>query len=255
MVDVRKVLAVAAAGISTMLPAPVAHPGPEPHPTVQELEEAVEELRSAIGGVERRLAERIDGLEVPVPAPDEQPVANGVPEAVRDNLGQLVQSSNDLKDWVEAVAALGATLIAGLAGVSAFIAFRVRALRKLLSRSLQPASGAHEVEAEPTGGTEQEDEEDDEQTTDRRFVTHTLKERIRPGMQPTIRELHNPDASWSPRTVEEAIVDIDGGTQYWARGPEGNEAEIEVRQGQTKRYLRTKPDQHGGNNLGELPDP
>ena len=253
LMDLRKVFAVAAAGMSIMLPA-VAHPGPEPHPTVQELEDVVAELRSAIGEVDRRLGERIDGLELPVAVLDEQAVANTVQAAVGDTVGQLVQSSNDLKDWVEAVAALGATLMAGLTGVSAFLGFRVRALRKLLSRSLQPASEPQQVRAEPSDGAEQDDDEE-EQSAVQRFVTHTLKARIRPGMQPTIKELHNPDASWSPRTVDQAIADIDGGTRYWARGPDGNEAEIEVRQGPTKRYLRTKPDEHGGNNLGELPDP
>ena len=253
LTNVRKLAAVATAGMSIMLPA-IAHPGPEPHPTVQELEEVVAELRSVIGEVDRRLTERMDGLEVRVGVPNEQAVADAVQAAVADAVGQLVQSSNEPKDWVEAVAALGAALMAALTGVSAFLGFRVRTLTKLLSKSLQPA-GEPQVRAEPTDRAKRENEEDEEQSTDRRFVTHTLKARIRPGMQPTIEELHNKDASWSPRTVDEAIADIDGGIQYWARGPEGNEAEIEVRQRGTRRYLRTKPDEHGGNNLGELPDP
>ena len=168
-------------------------------------------------------------------------------------MAELVQSSNELKDWVDAVVALGATLIAGLTGVSAFLGFQVRALRKNLSRLSQPASEAQEVNADSTDGGKREGEE---RSADQRIVTHTVKERIGRGMQPTIKELHTPDASWSPRTVEEAISDINRGIKYLTRGPEGNEAEIEVvRQEPAKRYLRTKPDEHGGNNLGELPDP
>ena len=109
--------------------------------------------------------------------------------------------------------------------------------------------------ADTTNGGEQEEEEEQNGEDSRRIVTHTAKERISPGIKPTVKELHNPDSDWSPRTVAEAISDIDSGIQYFARGPMGNEAEIEVRQRGGKRYLRTKPDEHGGNNLTELPDP
>ena len=207
------------------------------------------ELRSVINETDRRLSERIDDLDMHVTVPDKQTVTNTVQLDVGDAVVELVKSSNELKDWVEGIAVLGAALLAGLTSVSAVLGFRVRALRKVLSRSLQQAG------ADPTDLGEQEDVEDKDQSAEKRIVTHTLKERISSGMQPTIRELHNPDTEWSPRTVEEAIADIDRGIQYWARSPGGHEAEIEVRQGRIKRHLRTKPDKHGGNNLGELPDP
>ena len=229
------------------LPA-AAHPGPEPHPTVEELEEVVSEIRSAIDEVDWRLGERIDDLEALASEPKQQVIAaDFIEREVDEAVVELVQSSNELKDWVNTVVSIGAMLIAVLIGVSAFLGFQVRALKRRPSRLSQPASEAQEVNANPIYGGKREDEE--------RIVTHTLKESIGQGTQPTIKELHNPSASWSPRTVEEAISDIDKGIQYWALGPEGNKAEIEVRKGPTKRYLRTKADEHSDNNLEELPDP
>lgn len=254
--DVGKLLVVVAVAVAVVLPA-AAHVGPEQHPTEQELEEVASDLRSALGEVDRRLGQRLNALEAPVIQPDEQAIADAVERAVGQAAAGLGQSSNELEDWVDAIVAIGAVMMAGLTGVSAFLGFRVRALRKLLLRSSQDASETEEARAEPTDRAERKAIESEERTADgRRIVTHTLKTRISPGMRPTIKELHNPGASWSPRTVEDAVADIrDRGIQYWARGPKGNEAEIEVRKGSGKSHLRTKPDEHGGNNLSELPDP
>ena len=252
--DLRKLVAAAAFAVA-VVPLAAAHPGPEPHPTVEELEAVAAEIRSVIGEVEQRLSEQIDGLEVPVDVLDEQAVAEIAQRAVDEAVGELVQSSNELNDRVEAAVALGAMLMATLAVVAGFLGFRVRALGKRLPRLLQPAGETQEVGPEPTDRTNPKDEVGEERSADRRFVTHTLKESAGPGMHHTIKELHNLGDSWSPKTVEEAIADIDGGIQYWTRSPDGNEAEIEVMQGPTGRYLRTKPDEQGGNNLGELPDP
>ena len=135
--------------------------------------------------------------------------------------------------------------------MSAFLGFRVRAVKKVVSRSSQPANEAEEARADRTDDAGQEAEENsNEPAANRRIVTHTLKTRI------SVKQLHNPDEEWSPRTVEDAVADIrHRGIRYWARGPKGNEAEIEVGQRLGKSHLRTKPDEHGGNNLRELPDP
>ena len=245
----------AAATVAMMVALPsAAHPGPEPHPTVEELEEVMSEIRLAIGEGDRHLGERIDELAVRVSEPDQQPIADIIEKEVDEAVAALAQSSNELRNWVDTIAAIGAAMIAGLAGVSTLLGFQVRALRKQLSKMSQPNRAAQEVNADKTDGGEQEEEEQDPDQGIR-IVTHTLKERIRPGMQPTIKELHNPDASWSPRTVAEVISDIDQGIRYVARGPKGSKAEIEVRRRGDKRHLRTKPDEHGGNNLKELPDP
>ena len=252
--DVRKVLAVVAVAAVVALPSE-AHRGPEQHPTVQELEETTSELSGAIGDVEQRLRERIDGLEASVHAPDEQAIADTVERAVGEAAAELVQSSDELEDRVDAFAVIGAALLVGLACVSAFLGFRLRAVRKLLSSSSQDAGETERARAAPTDA-ERKAEEDEGRSDGRRVVTHTLKERIGSGMQPTTRELHSPGAAWSPRTREEAVADIrDRGIRYWARGPMGKEVEIEVQKKLNTWYLRTKPDEHGGNNLSELPDP
>ena len=251
---VSNLLAAATVAMVVALPA-VAHPGPEPHPTVEELEEVASEIRSDIGEVDRRLGERIDDLEVLLAEPDQQSIAAIIESEVGEALAEPVHALNELKDWVDTVAAVGAALIAGLTVGCAFLGSQVRALRRQLSRLSQPADPEQEGSADTANGGEQEEDEERKEEDGRRIVTHTAKERIRPGMKPTVKELHKPDADWSPRTVAEAISDIDSGIQYFARGPKGNESEIEVRQREGKRYLRTKPDEHGGNNLTELPDP
>ena len=250
--DVRKSLGVAAAMAAVALPS-AAHRGPEPHPTVQELEEKTAELRVAIGDVERRLLARMDGLDVPGWELDDQAIATAAENAVGPVAADLVRSSGELKARVDAMAVVGAGLLAGLAGLSGFLGFRLRAMRRLVSE--RPSDGREAPEA-GVDSTDTEREEAEERGDRRRIVTHTLKDRIRSGMQPTVKELHCPGAGWSPRARDEAITDIlERGIRYWARGPLGNEAEIEVRRRLGKPYLSTKPDQHGGNNLGELPDP
>ncbi len=236
-----------------------AHPGPEPHPTVQELEETAAELGRAISDVERRLRERIDGAEAVAGEPDGQAIAEAVNRAVDEATADLGRSTGGLNDRVDTIVALGAALLAGLGGMSAFLGFRLRGVSKLLSRLSEENRGAGEgvgAERTNTGRQEEEDEKDEEDSGVRRVVTHTLKDRISAGMRPTIRELHHPGQSWSPRTVEDAVADIEErGIHYVARGPLGNEAEIDVRRRAGRPYLSTKPDEHGGNNLSELPDP
>ncbi len=248
--DACKLLVAAAVAAVVSLPLE-AHRGPEEHPTVQELEDWATELSVAIGDVERRLTERIDGLDAPVGEWDEQAIADAVESAVAEAMSGQVQPTDGLKERVNAIIVIGAALLAGLACVSGFLGFRLMAERKRLSRSSENASQAER--ADPVDAA-REGEKNDDQPTARRIVTHTAKTA---GMQPTIKELHNPDAEWSPRTVEEAVADIrSGGIEYWARGPEGNEAKIVVGRSRSgKFHVRTEADEHEGNNLSELPDP
>ncbi len=246
------VAVVAAAAVALPLSS-AGHPGPEPHPTVQELEDTATALRVVIGDAERRLGERMERLEAADRMPDDQAVASAVERAVGPVVADLARSSGELTERIDTLAAVGAALLAGLTGLSGFLGFRLRSLRRLLSDRPPDAGRPAESAAE---SAESEREEAEEETDGRRIVTHTRKDRIRPGMQPTVRELHCPGAAWSPRTRDEAIADIlERGVGYRARGPLGNEAEIEVRHRLGKPYLSTKPDEHGGNNLSELPDP
>ena len=253
--DVSRLLVGLTVWVAVVLTAE-AHLGPEQHPTVQELEETAADLSGAIGAVERRLGERIDGLDLAVSNPDRQGVVEAVERAVDEATTTLSRSTDGLNERVDTIAVIGAALVAALAGMSAFLGLRLRAMRKTLARLVEYSGGDEEA-----GGVEPTDigrqrREDEERSRVRRVVTHTRKGRISAGMRPTIRELHHPGQAWSPRSVEDAVADIEErGIQYVALGPLGNEAEMEVRRRLGKPYLSTKPDEHGGNNLSELPDP
>ena len=94
--DVRKLLVAVAVGGAVVLPSE-AHRGPEQHPTVQEFEEVVSELSIASDDMERRLSERLDGVEARrVGEPDQQGIADAVEGAVGLAGAELVQSSNEL---------------------------------------------------------------------------------------------------------------------------------------------------------------
>lgn len=250
--DICRLLVGVAVAAAVVLSAE-AHPGAEQHPTVQELEETAGELSRAIGDVERRLRERIDRVEAAGGEPDGQGIAEVVDQVVDEAAAELTRSTDGLKERVDTIAAIGAALLAGLAGMSAFLGLRLRGVRKCLSRLAEDTGGAEEAVGAERTDTGRKDEED---SGVRRVVTQTLKDRISAGMRPTIRELHHPGQAWSPRTVDDAVADIEErGIQYVARGPLGNEAEIKVRRRSGKPYLSTKRDKHGGNNLSELPDP
>ena len=188
--DVRKLLVAVAVGGAVVLPSE-AHRGPEQHPTVQEFEEVVSELSIASDDMERRLSERLDGVEARVGEPDQQGIADAVEGAVGLAGAELVQSSNELRDWVNTIAVIGAALIVGLGGLSALLGFRVSAVRKLLSESAQQAGESEEARTKPTDEVAREGEKEEERSAERRVVTQTRKGRIRRN----IKELHNPDES------------------------------------------------------------
>lgn len=82
---------------------------------------------------------------------------------------------------------------------------------------------------------------------DIREVTHVSR-----NADDTIQALGNPAESWSPRSRERVVDDIDGHIHsYYAR--QDNET-VEIGTVHTHTYLRTKPDGHAKGNLSDLPE-
>lgn len=82
-----------------------------------------------------------------------------------------------------------------------------------------------------------------------RAVTKTGKDR-----DGDITKLCYPAASWSPRSKQDAIYDIESRTHtYYVPWPEGR-TEIRVVRGPSGKYLRTDRDNTTRNNLDDLPD-
>ena len=70
-----------------------------------------------------------------------------------------------------------------------------------------------------------------------------------------ITKLCNPGETWSPRSKDEAIDDIEKGRHsYFVRTRSAGRTNIEVVNGPNGKYLRTHGDSTTGNNLDELPD-
>ena len=255
------------------------HPGPEPHPTVQELEDLSSESRAAIGELDRRLGEldrrlneRIEQLSATA-----DDLADKVTKAepsggnVNDALAPLTESLKELENLVDTLlsiggVALGAMFVgfASFAGVVWSLYKRARTLAKSAldsSRHKRETSEPSKQSAPNEENEKEEDKEDEEEqereTGDRRVVTHTKKERTARRRSPVITELHNPEESWSPRTTEDVIKDIrDRNIPYFSRGPSsGQEAEIQAKRRLGKWYLKTKSDKYSDNNLENLPDP
>lgn len=62
------------------------------------------------------------------------------------------------------------------------------------------------------------------------------------------------DATWSPRSKEDAIRDIENNVHRYYVLEGRDEVDIRVVQGSHGKYLRTDPDKTAGNNLTQLPD-
>ena len=70
-----------------------------------------------------------------------------------------------------------------------------------------------------------------------------------------ITALCHPGESWSPRSKNDAINDIDSGThRYYVDWPGGKRTWIRVVNGPSGKYLRTDRDDTTRNNLDDLPD-
>jgi hypothetical protein len=84
-----------------------------------------------------------------------------------------------------------------------------------------------------------------------RRVTRTGK-----NPQGDITSLCNPGEGWSPRAKQDAIRDIETGTNtYYVLWPPGQtRTDVRVVQGPTGKYLRTDHDSTARNNLDDLPD-
>lgn len=59
---------------------------------------------------------------------------------------------------------------------------------------------------------------------------------------------------WSPVSLAQAIKDIEGNSHRYYVRTGSQEADINVVQGPTRKYLRTDPDKTSVDNLDELPD-
>ena len=90
---------VAMAAISlTLTGSLIAHPGPEPHPTIPELEEVVAELREEISKLESQMNSKIDSLDSLVSGIDENAIENAVQGKVDEVLEDTVHSLRELND-------------------------------------------------------------------------------------------------------------------------------------------------------------
>lgn len=69
-----------------------------------------------------------------------------------------------------------------------------------------------------------------------------------------ITSLCNHGESWSPRSKQGAISDIDGGIHRYYVREEGEAAWVTVIAGPRGKYLRTVADTTSRNNLDNLPD-
>lgn len=82
-----------------------------------------------------------------------------------------------------------------------------------------------------------------------RSVTGTIKD-----SDGDIVALCNPAEPWSPRPVADVIADIESGTYAYVAVASGIATEIQVVEGPSGKYLRTRADATPANNLDSLPD-
>lgn len=232
-----------------------AHPEPEPHPTMTEFESLASEV-SALRASTRDLDQRINATTVRL---DDQlretaaDIAAALATAAEQPLSQPVQSStgdgaaiSELRNMIYSLAAVGAVLLTGLTAWLVRVHAVVNQVRKPGPRDSRKY----------TESQDRAPDDEPDQPLEPRIVTHTRKDYSKRKTNPPTLELHNPGQPWSPRAVQDAVQDIRfRGIKYVSRGPQGNLAEIEAKNRMGKWYLRTKSDEHEGNNLSELPDP
>ena len=232
-----------------------AHPEPEPHPTMTEFQSLASEvsaLRASTRDLDRRISANIVRLDdrlrdtaADVPAPSATAAEQPLSVADQSFTGHG-SAMSEVRNLIYALAAAGGVLLTALMAWLTRVHAAVNGLSKpgLLDsrRKPEPQDRAPRGEAD--------------QRLAPRIVTHTKKDYSKRKTNPPTLELHNPGQPWSPRAVQDAVQDIRfKGINYVSRGPRGNLAEIEAKNRMGKWYLRTKSDEHEGNNLGELPDP
>lgn len=269
--EVKRILFAA---VITVITVPGAvHPNGESPPILQEVEFLATELKADISRLERRINEHGDRLSALTDESFEEVLQRLIDEnPIGESVSAVVQEVEKLKHDVASIVARDGSILSDwiFPGVMGFIGGLIVVIfGKILnaisnSRAKLTTSSNHDPTTSPQTPETQEasvvpsyvghrkKDNDKDSTVERRVVTHTEKETG----TGNILTLCYPGADWSPRPIQEAIKDInERGIRYFARGPKGNEAEIEVHERLGKAYLKTKPDQHGGNNLGELPDP
>ena len=69
-----------------------------------------------------------------------------------------------------------------------------------------------------------------------------------------ITKLCNPGSDWSPRSKASAIQDIENNVHTYFVWSGARRSDIEVVDGPTGKYLRSKADGSASNNLDNLPD-
>ena len=280
MTEIKFLTIVALLVVVCIVPERV-HPGAELSPILQELESVKTKFRTDIDNLDQRLNEHVDDVHGLNGKTLEEFIQTVVDNSVGDSLTNTVEEMNELKLQIESLVSndelsngswIGGSVAGGITGaITGFIAGLVSRLirrnRKVLLNN-EPELGSSSKNTSdlppqvpsvgasfvgPVNTTAKTNDEDKKSSIETRVVTQTTKEH---GTN-RILALHNPSAEWSPRTKEEAIADIlEGHISYIARGPEGNLADVEVRHPRDgSPYLRTKPDEHGGNNLADLPDP
>lgn len=258
----------------------VGHPGPERHPIEQELVDLGTALREEMGSLVSEIEAKINtsaGLVDEIPQGFVDSVNQRLEQiesaqnGFRDSIDQALQPIQEIKDqlnftknepndspWLWTFALFGT--VGNLLMGTWMVVRRSKNNRVSKGATQRPykeskPSFDQEKQDHESGEdyTEETNEEEGEQESKIRIVTHTRKG----SKKSEIKELYNPDADWSPRTVEDAIKDIDNEEfVYITRGPKGNEAKIVVgTSSKSNRYLKTESDEHEGNNLSELPDP
>lgn len=271
--------------VAVMLVVGIAHDkalaGADLPQNLQELENIKTEFRTDIDNLEQHVNEHIDNVHGLAGKSLEEFVQSVVDSNMGASLTQTIEDFNELKIQMESIISnnkhsvggwIGGSIAGGITGafagliaglISHFIGPNRRILSNVDPEHASPSKNTANLSPQdPTVGTsfvgpirptEKTNDKDNESSIESRVVTQTTKEQ---GTN-RILVLHNPSTEWSPRTAEEAIADIlNERISYVSRGPKGNEAEIEVRYTRDNvPYLRTKPDEHGGNNLAELPDP
>lgn len=82
-----------------------------------------------------------------------------------------------------------------------------------------------------------------------RKITHTKKDSFG-----NILAICSPGEWWSPKSTDEAIMEIEEYLYLYYVNVDRQKVDIKVINGSTGKYLRTDPDRTTKNNLDDLPD-
>ncbi len=245
-----------------------AHPGPEEHRPIYELdrivaalEESLEKLRYdlekaelAASAAERNdpadlvadIVSRVAALEAQItntPPHDlarKSPEGDDMPEGDEILNYALGAASGGMVGWL--LANYGSGILEFLRGLFGSDRLGVPRRRRAGTRSSE--------EKPSTAKSDDEPRKPDELKPRQRVVTHSRK-----GKESGIVAVGNPSLNWSPRTVEQVHEDIADGIEYFSIGKSGKQSRVLAEVSSTGRqYLTTKADGVDDNNLENLPD-